>query len=42
MAEHGDMDIKAHEATYGSVISLLFYGAIGCAIIAALVIWLIA
>ena len=42
MAEHGDMDIKAHASTYGSVISMLYWGAIGCAIIAALVIWLIA
>ena len=42
MADHGDMNIKAHEATYGSVTSMLYWGAIGCAIIAALVIWLIA
>ena len=41
MADQGDMDIKAHVATYGSVISLLYYGAIVCAIIAAVVIWLI-
>ena len=37
----GDMDIKAHRATYESIMRLLFWGAIGCAIIAAIVIWLI-
>lgn len=40
MAGNGDM--KAHEATYGSVIGLLKWGAVGCAVIAALVVWLIA
>ncbi|MEH3158199.1 MAG: aa3-type cytochrome c oxidase subunit IV [Sphingomonas taxi] len=40
MAGNGDM--KAHEATYSSVTRLLFWGAIGCAVIAAFVIWLIA
>ena len=39
MAENGDM--KAHEATYHSIMSLLFWGAIGCFIIAFIVIWLI-
>ena len=42
MAGHGDMDINAHRSTYGSVTTMLFWGAIGCAIVAALVIWLIA
>ncbi|WP_238940804.1 MULTISPECIES: aa3-type cytochrome c oxidase subunit IV [Sphingomonas] len=40
MAGNGDM--HAHEATYGSVIGMLKWGAVGCAIIAAFVIWLIA
>jgi len=40
MAGNGDM--KAHEATYGSVIGMLKWGTVGCAIVAALVIWLIA
>ena len=38
----GDMDIRAHRATYESIIRLLFWGAIACAFIAAFVIWLIA
>lgn len=42
MAGHGDMNIKAHVSTYDRVIGMLFWGAIACAIIAALVIWLIA
>lgn len=40
MAGNGDM--KPHEATYGSVIGLLKWGAVACFIIAFLVIWLIA
>lgn len=39
MAGNGDM--KAHEATYHSVIGMLKYGAVACILIAALVIWLI-
>jgi hypothetical protein len=39
MAGNGDM--KAHEATYNSITRLLFWGAIGCFIIAFIVIWLI-
>jgi hypothetical protein len=39
MAEKGDM--KAHEATYRNITSLFFWGAIGCFIIAFIVIWLI-
>ncbi len=34
-------DLKAHEATYISMIGMLKYGAVACALIAALVIWLI-
>ncbi len=37
----GDMDIKAHTETYGNITSLFKWGTVGCAIIAALVIWLI-
>ena len=40
MAGNGDM--KAHEGTYAQVIGMLKWGAVACAIIAALVIWLIA
>jgi len=39
MAESGDM--KAHEATYRSVMRLLFWGAIGCFIIGFIVVFLI-
>ena len=37
----GNGDMKAHEETYGNITTLLKWGAIGCAVIAALVIWLI-
>ncbi|CAN5401172.1 hypothetical protein BH09PSE4_BH09PSE4_14220 [soil metagenome] len=40
MADQGDM--TAHEQTYSSVIWMLKWGAVGCAAIAAIVIWLIA
>jgi hypothetical protein len=40
--ETGEMDIKQHRGTYASVIKLLFWGTIACALIAAFVIWLIA
>ncbi|MGR6330458.1 aa3-type cytochrome c oxidase subunit IV [Sphingomonas sp. XXL09] len=40
MAGNGNM--QPHEATYASVIGMLKWGAVGCAIVAALVIWLIA
>ena len=39
MADQTDM--KPHEATYHSVLGLLKYGAVGCMLIAAIVIWLI-
>jgi hypothetical protein len=42
MAELGEMNIKAHVSTYDKVIGMLKWGAVGCAIIAALVVWLIA
>jgi hypothetical protein len=38
----GNGDLKAHESTYSSVTKMLFWGAIACAVIVALVIWLIA
>ena len=38
----GDMDIRAHSSTYGRVIGMLKWGAVACALIAALVVWLIA
>ena len=37
-----DADMKGHVATYDGLIGLLKWGAVGVAIIAALVIWLIA
>ena len=40
MAGNGDM--KAHVSTYSSVIGMLKWGTVACAVIAALVIWLIA
>lgn len=42
MAEGGaKMDMPAHERTYSHFIGLFKYGAIACALIAALVIYLI-
>ena len=38
----GDMDIRAHSSTYGRVIGMLKWGAVACALIAVLVVWLIA
>ena len=40
MAGNGDM--KAHSATYSSVAGMMKWGAVGCAAVVALVIWLIA
>ncbi|WP_174290905.1 aa3-type cytochrome c oxidase subunit IV [Sphingomonas bacterium] len=37
-----DKDIQGHADTYAGLISLLFWGGIGVAVIAAMVIWLIA
>ena len=39
MAGNGDM--KAHVATYSSVTGMMKWGAVGCALVVALVIWLI-
>lgn len=38
----GNTDLNAHVQTYDRLIGLLKWGALGCAIVAALVIWLIA
>ena len=40
MADQSDM--QAHEATYHSVIALLKWGAVGCFIVAAIVVLLLA
>ena len=37
-----DKNLQGHEATYASLISLLKWGALGVALVAAMVIWLIA
>ncbi len=39
MAGNGDM--KAHVATYSSVTGMMKWGSVGCALVVALVIWLI-
>jgi len=36
-----DANLKGHVATYDGVIGMLKWGAIGCAVVVALVIWLI-
>ena len=40
MAEPGDMN--AHIETYSSVTTMLKWGTLACAVVAALVVWLIA
>jgi hypothetical protein len=40
MADDGDL--RAHQQTYSGVMKLLFWGALGCFLIAFFVIWLIA
>ena len=40
--KQSDMDMPAHVATYGSVMTMLKWGTVGCALVAAFVIWLIA
>ena len=42
MAEENGMDMPAHVETYGSVMALLKWGAVGCFLIGMLVVWLIA
>ena len=37
----GNEDLKAHERTYYSMMSLLKWGTLGVAVVVALVIWLI-
>jgi len=38
----GDTDLKSHVQTYDRMIGLLKWGAVACAAVAGLVIWLIA
>ena len=40
MAEQSDM--KAHEATYTSVMAMMKWGTVACFLIGAAVVWLIA
>ena len=42
MAEPNGMDMPAHVNTYGRVMGLMKWGTVACAVIAAIVIWLIA
>lgn len=42
MATESGMDMPAHVSTYDRVMTMLKWGAVGCAAVAALVIWLIA
>jgi hypothetical protein len=37
-----DANLNGHVATYSSMIAMLKWGAVACAIVVALVIWLIA
>lgn len=38
----GDGNMKAHVATYGKVTAMMKWGSVACAILVALIIWLIA
>ena len=38
----GNGDLKAHEATYGSMIGMLKWGSVACAVLVAIIIYLIA
>jgi hypothetical protein len=40
MADDGDL--RAHQQTYNGVMKLLLWGAVGCALLACIAIWLIA
>ncbi len=42
MAEESGMDMPAHVDTYDRVMGLLKWGAVGCFLVGALVVWLIA
>ncbi|MEG8014660.1 MULTISPECIES: aa3-type cytochrome c oxidase subunit IV [unclassified Sphingomonas] len=37
-----DTNMKSHVATYGSMIGVMKWGAMACALLVAIVIWLIA
>ena len=41
MAEHSPMEMKAHEGTYESFLTLLKFGTVGCLLVAFVVIYLI-
>jgi len=41
MADHGEMEIRAHEQTYGGFLTLLKFGTVACLIVAFLVVYLI-
>ena len=38
----GNGDLKTHEATYGSMIGMLKWGSLACAVLVAIIIYLIA
>lgn len=42
MAEDNGMDMPAHVDTYSSVMAMMKWGTVACAVLAAFVIWLIA
>lgn len=43
MHDHAsDMDMPAHVRTYGKVMTMLKWGAVGCFLVGAFVVWLIA
>lgn len=42
MAKDSGMDMPAHVSTYARVMALLKWGAVGCFLVGALVVWLIA
>lgn len=41
MSDHSPMEMKAHEGTYESFLTLLKFGTVGCLLVAFLVIYLI-
>lgn len=42
MAQESGMDMPAHVDTYGRVMAMLKWGAVGCFLVGAFVVWLIA
>jgi hypothetical protein len=41
MSDHGGMEMKAHEQTYGGFLTLLKFGTVACLAVAFLVVYLI-